>query len=447
MENANTFFNSWLENQNKVMQNWYETSKKFQETVAQAGNAEKSSDLYKEWIENQKNVFNQFVATSAIANGNGKFQANNADLLKQWQDMQSDFMKQWGEYAEKYTGRSLPSSPEDFLKETRKVYDKWNEVYTNWYSTFGKSFEEFRKNIPVNLGKDVFTNIFDTNKTYLKMQEFYAPVYQLMKDGKLDHETIRKAVDPARYREVVETMFEFLSPDKAREMYTQMNKYIQMFYEMGRKTTDQYKAQLEQMQTNIPSFFKIEPNSVAEMSLEFSRQFEKYYSPFHKMMPPSKEKEMLEEALALQEKYAQYWSKSSQMQQFILKNAELALTEALDAVVKEATAGKEVEFAKFFPKWVGILEEKMIKSFSTDEFSKTQGDMLSLGLDIKKSISSQMEFALSPYPVVPKSEFDELLETVHELKRKVRALEKQLGDTSAEAEDKTAKKVVSKVKA
>lgn len=447
MENPNTFFNAWLENQNKVMQNWYETSKKFQETISQSGSAEKSNEKFKEWMEQQKQFFANFMNMSNTSFGNGKTHTAN-DALKQWQEMQNEFATTWSDYMHQYSGKMTPTSPEDFLKETRKVYEKWNEVYGKWYEGFGKSFEDMQKNIPNMLGKDVFGNIMDTNKAYMKMQEFYAPVYQMLREGKYDTDALRKAMDPTRYREIIESMFEFLSPDKARDMYSQMNKYIQMFYDMSRKTTDQYKHQLEQFQHQMPVFSKFDPNSVVEMSLEFSKQFEKFYSPFHKMMPPSKEKEMLASALNLQEKYAKYWAKSSQMQHIILKTAEQALTASIDSTIKEATSGKEIEFNKYFPTWVNILEDKMIKAFSTDEFSSTQGEMLSIGLEIKKAIADQMEFALSPYPVVAKSEFDELLETVHELKRKVRAMEKHLGDSSVEsAEDKSAKKAASKAKA
>lgn len=231
MENPNTFFNSWLENQNKLMQNWFETSKKFQETISNSTTSEKSSDMFKEWMETQKQFFTNFLTTPGQANG--KFMGT--DMQKQWQEMQNEFAKSMTDYMQQYAGKSMPSNPEDFLKETRKVYDKWNETYSKWYGSFGKAFEDMQKNIPSMLGKDVFSGIMDTNRAYLKMQEFYAPVYQLMKDGKMDMDQIRKSIDPTRYREAIETMFEFLSPDKAKDMYSQMNHYIQMFYDMSKR--------------------------------------------------------------------------------------------------------------------------------------------------------------------------------------------------------------------
>jgi BMFP domain-containing protein YqiC len=82
----------------------------------------------------------------------------------------------------------------------------------------------------------------------------------------------------------------------------------------------------------------------------------------------------------------------------------------------------------------------MIELFAGNAFSKIQGDLLQIGLQIKTDLDKQMEHYLAPLPVVPRSEVDEMNATIKELKDRVQRLEKALEAKEAQAPQATAKK-------
>ena len=60
-------------------------------------------------------------------------------------------------------------------------------------------------------------------------------------------------------------------------------------------------------------------------------------------------------------------------------------------------------------------------------------------MDVKKHFDKQFENVFNVYPVVFRSEVDELYQTIHDLKKQVKALEARLANGSASFEDDKAK--------
>jgi hypothetical protein len=79
----------------------------------------------------------------------------------------------------------------------------------------------------------------------------------------------------------------------------------------------------------------------------------------------------------------------------------------------------------------------MIELFQTDEFSRLQGDVIGLQMDMKLGMNKAFEHVMTPYPVAKSSEVDALIKQVHDLKTKVRKMERELS-ADKEAANKTA---------
>ena len=77
--------------------------------------------------------------------------------------------------------------------------------------------------------------------------------------------------------------------------------------------------------------------------------------------------------------------------------------------------------------------------FATEEFSKVKGEALNLSMDVKKQFEKQFENMFENYPVVFRSEVEELYKTIYDLKKTVKDLQNKLG-VSAEEVSKSKKK-------
>src|SRR5690606_35931408 len=82
--------------------------------------------------------------------------------------------------------------------------------------------------------------------------------------------------------------------------------------------------------------------------------------------------------------------------------------------------------------WMNLSDKQYVALFESDEYSKLMAEVSALQMNIKKSVDTQMESALSVYPVATRTEMDELYKTIYELKKHVRQLEKMLEVDSME---------------
>jgi outer membrane murein-binding lipoprotein Lpp len=111
---------------------------------------------------------------------------------------------------------------------------------------------------------------------------------------------------------------------------------------------------------------------------------------------------------------------------------------------ESAKDGKADSYNEFYMNWLNHLEGNMTEIFKGDEFSKLQGEVLALQLDLKTNFSKGMEQVLSPYPVALNSEIDELAKQVHALKARIRELENNAEATSTAKKSETETKAEAK---
>ena len=156
-------------------------------------------------------------------------------------------------------------------------------------------------------------------------------------------------------------------------------------------------------------------------------QMQEMMAPLMKLTPAGKEKELFKLTVDLQEKSTDYWKKATELQHIVYQAAQHAMEKVMENILKKIQKGDGPgTFNDFFNNWVNATEDALTTSFSDKTFSKLQGDLLASGLEIKKIVSRQIEESMSSLPVVPRSEVDELYKTIHDMKTRMRVLEKQL---------------------
>jgi polyhydroxyalkanoate synthesis regulator phasin len=94
-------------------------------------------------------------------------------------------------------------------------------------------------------------------------------------------------------------------------------------------------------------------------------------------------------------------------------------------------------FQTFFNDWVAINEKHYTQLYATKEFSKLKAELTTLSLDVKKNIEQQFENRIEHLPLVVKSELNELYQTIHDLKKTIKALESKVNTTAKTAAAKT----------
>jgi len=435
-ETAKAVFELWVATQQKIVANWVESTRKFQDAVREGDVLSKGADLYKEWFENQKQIIAELTAQVG-EQAKDQMPEFLSNLAKQQQEMTSKWMEMVNVAVKEKVG-----SAEHVWTETKRAYDNlsgnFSDNVTRMMPWLNGTIDNFKAFMPGNLNKETLVNMMTNTKAYLSMMEMWQPFYKMVTENRLNPEEFTAAYNLQKYQEVVNTMFNIVNPDLSRTYFEQLQNYLNTYNSAFKNATSYPMKDMFEFFTKMnPTSFDF--SSVGQFQQQAAEQLKKIYEPYSKIIAPNKTKEVMEVMAKVQENLVQYQVKVAEMQHLVNTIAQQAMQQTATELFALAKEGKSVEsYNKFYTHWLGVLEAKMLELFNSESFAKLQGELLSLSLEIKSSLEKNLELALAPLPVVPRSEVDELNKQIHELKAKVKALEKAFHvNVSTKEEDTT----------
>jgi polyhydroxyalkanoate synthesis regulator phasin len=130
------------------------------------------------------------------------------------------------------------------------------------------------------------------------------------------------------------------------------------------------------------------------------------------------------------------------MQYMMYTTGLKAMEEVADNIYNKLHKGEDMNnFMKVYQEWLNTNDKHFVNLFSTAEYSKMQAELNTLGMKMKRHMDMQMEKMLNNVPVATRSEMDELYKVIHELRKRINTLEKQIDTDGVEVvEEKETKK-------
>jgi hypothetical protein len=303
------------------------------------------------------------------------------------------------------------------------------------------------------LNKNVFEQMFQSQNVMLKMQEFYAPFQKAMQTGQFNMDTFKKMMDPAEYKKNMENMFAGMMPqNNMKEFFDMYAAQMHNLFGNSQNLTKEMRENMENMMKSFPQLFNADMGKMMNVYNQMSDNMHKTMAPFVKMMAPGKEKENMQASFETMDKMAIYQIKNAQLQYLMLTTGQKAVEKTMEMVTEKFQNQTEItSFNKFFQEWVNLNEGSYVELFNSEEFSALKAEVTSLSLAIKKDLETQFESQMAVYPFVFKSDMNEVYQTMHELKNKVKSLEAQLAAVKAstvelDEEEEVAKKTTSRKK-
>jgi BMFP domain-containing protein YqiC len=206
-------------------------------------------------------------------------------------------------------------------------------------------------------------------------------------------------------------------------------------------------TQMQNISKEFPQLVSGDFAKLSEMYQNVNNVFTKTFEPIMKLATPGKEKETIEANIALLDKVSEYSVKMAEMQYHFYSTSQKAMEAAAKTAFEKFNQNttETQGFNEFYNEWIKTNENLYTDLFSSDEFSKIKAEVTNLGMDVKKHFENQFEHVFNVYPVVFRSEVDELTKTVHDLKKHIKTLETRMAAMGAasielDEEEKTAKK-------
>jgi polyhydroxyalkanoate synthesis regulator phasin len=221
-----------------------------------------------------------------------------------------------------------------------------------------------------------------------------------------------------------------------KDVYENSMKQVQGFFVNQNNLGKEYFEQMQNMKAQFPELFSGNSEHMKDLYTKMNNVFGKTFEPLLKLANPGKEKENIETTIALMDKVAEYSIKQSELQMFLYKTMQSSmesLAKETQEKYKNMTPGSFTmpTSTELYNEWIKKNETMFTELFATEEFSKVKGEALNLTMDVKKHFEKQFENVFEQYPIMFKSEMEEVYQTIHDLKKTVKDLQTKLAMQNA----------------
>ncbi|AFM04210.1 Poly(R)-hydroxyalkanoic acid synthase subunit (PHA_synth_III_E) [Bernardetia litoralis DSM 6794] len=469
MDSTKEMLDFWATTQNKIVENWVGSTRQLQEAAKEGNVMEQATDMYKNWYDNQKSIISE-----AVEKGKTISSENMPEQVTQLMEQQSKLSKKWMDTMSEMADHQMKiaqmtntngQGAMNIEENAAKVQEMMTSSYKTWLDSTTEMMNESKKMMASNPAfkamqpmQETFENMTKGAKTYFDAYEMWKPFMQMTENKNFDVQEYFKMMNMGKLQEMTKGMFAQNPSQFGFANFGKMSEQMNKMVEQYRTTMTNnpmfapYTEMIEKFSSMMPTDMKnfdmskmMETMNIQspQFGKEIYERMEKFYAPFYKLMPPSKEKESIKLFSHMQTILFDYQTKMADMNAIIGKTVKSSSEEFMTKMFESAKDGKIDSYNEFYMNWLNHLEGNMTDIFKGDEFSKLQGEVLGLQLDLKTNFSKGMEQVLSPYPVVLNSEIDELAKQVHALKARVRELENN-AEATPTAKTSETKKTVAK---
>ncbi|MCA6364304.1 MAG: hypothetical protein IM638_14795 [Bacteroidetes bacterium] len=479
--NTNSFFEAWLNTQKELTDNWMESSRRLQETVNNGTVAEKGAAIYQEWLNRQTEITKKAAENSGkLMNEAAQQNTNPADaatMYNKWMSAQQETMnKAFGQFnnpfaanwnnwmnannTQQWWNNWMNNQQNPFANNpmmqwmnpannTQNWMNQWmnqsqhmmnNFMNNDWSKQWTAQWEQWNKQIQDQLGKNTFAGMTDMNAAWMKFNEMWQPLYKSMQENTSATEWMKNLYSAEAMQSLMENMKQWMMPMQAKEMNQQWQQWMEMSANYSKHVWQQFAGNTpEQMQKLIP-FLMFGQNQQSEFN-PFA-MYQRAINPMIRLFNPGKESEINERLSAVMTLMNDYGRKLAEVQQHIQTTTFKTLETLMLENFEQAKKGVDLSNSKeVFQAWVNRNEEAFIALFHSEAYSKLQGELLDLSLQIRQHNEQLMELYLQPMPVVLRSEADTMNQTIYELRKRIHQLEQQLeGNNETAATKNTGKK-------
>ncbi len=338
------------------------------------------------------------------------------EFLQQIFQQQMDMGKMWMQGVQSMFEQLAPKRKE------ANLFEQWSKMYGLWNNQYGKPFAG---QMPRNDVAETFSNIMNFSQSYMEMYQLWQPLLEQLNMGKKPKKNALQEFmsnfSTEKYNEIVSDVFGSTTPKQSENFLSQIADFTNNLLDIINQQTG---GGLEKMMQQLPDML----HQIQGTQYEALGKVQKGIAPFLKMIPDGKEKQLLELSIQVQDDYTFYYIKSNEMQNLVQKTAQKALETTLKNMLERVKQNPEqvITFEDFFNTWMDTTEPMMIELYRSPAFGKLQAEALAVSTAIKSRFEKQLELLLEPLPIAPRSEIDELNAIIHELRSKVRTLEREL---------------------
>lgn len=303
----------------------------------------------------------------------------------------------------------------------------FQDVYTSWTTAIMNALRD-TGTVDMNLIKDTLSKALSGSNAYLKLHEIWLPLFKAITERTASPDAYKDLTDPLKYKEVLDRVFGF-DPDAVSQVSAQATKFLETFARSAKEFMKPWASATEKSSTTFPRLAEGHPESLMKIFHDMFEAFDNTVGRIFHVPAVGKDREKIELLLRGFDDLTVYLAKTIEYQNMIYATGLSAFENVIATTAEKIKAGEEItKFDEFFDLWVNVNEKTYYTLFKTEDFSKMQGELLEASLNVRKHFFKLMELYLYDFPIAVRSEMDDLYKTIYEMKKKMKGLEKKLGE-------------------
>ena len=332
------------------------------------------------------------------------------------------------------TSANAPAA-ENPMNQMFSLFDTWKNLYNSWASAMGKMppmpIEGMLNMFPNTAASDAFNQMTTMASSYFKLFEFWAPLMKAIQEQEFNEETFRAIVDPEQYNRLLNSMFNYVSPEMMQQFTNQLTNLVKTYGESLQHGGADVSEMMQQSMHAMSLIQAGKTDEATKIYVDMADKAQKTFTPLVRMVFIGKDRTALELMQELLKHYVVFSAQYSRLQQYTSSVGQKAMYEAMRQVTEMNKSGNPPKsFDEFFKIWVRTNEQTFDELFKTEEYGRLQGEMQTSSMKIREYSDKLMELAMSDIPVATRSELDEAYKSLQTLKRQVRTLERKLDEQS-----------------
>jgi hypothetical protein len=283
-----------------------------------------------------------------------------------------------------------------------KMQQQWIDNYKSMMDSMTSPMFSGIKGFTDNTARDTFLNMLKSADIYTRLYQLWQPVMSKMQNEQFNPQDIWKILDPKEFRSFVDKLFGIDQGLVIQQFFNQYNQMVNFFNSMSSVTQ----------------------GSANNWYADLFKSSQADFSPYFNQMDAGKMTD-IGTIWADLERWGKYLTKINEIQSLLYKTSISAWENTVKKIIEKSADGTPVnDFEEFYNEWSAINEKEYVSLFNTQEYAVLQGEFLELQTAIAKSSQEKMEAFLQPFPIVLKSQLDQLYKTNHELRNRINDLER-----------------------
>jgi hypothetical protein len=331
------------------------------------------------------------------------------NVFDAWIKNSNKMMNDWKNMADQWTGEQG-----NMWQGVGNMQQKWMDGYQSMMNNMNNPFANHFNPFTDSTSRDAFFNMLKSTDVYTRLFQLWQPIFSQMQSNTFNPEDLWKMIDPASFRSFVDKLFGI-----------DQNAIMNGFMDQYRRSA-QFFNSMSQMNPGMNNWY-------TDLFRSAQASFAPFFTQTNTGSRPSSGP--LWEDM---ETWGKYISKTNEMQAMLYKASMSAWEKVVKAMAERSDAGKPLNsFDEFYSEWSSINEKEFLDLFNTDEYAAVQGELLQLQVKLTRSYEKQMETFLQPFPVVLRSQLEEVYKTNHELRTRINELERMMAELQEQMKPKT----------